>query len=132
MRQDGRQEFAVTVGNHSGQRPRALTNEPDDGQKTIGIVELFNYDKVDMRAEIGIFIDESCRGNGYGKAAVTELLNHCRDVLRLHQVVCDIAAGNTASLRLFESLGFERCGLMREWTATPNGWTDAVRMQKIL
>lgn len=114
LRRTGRQEFAVACGD-----------------EIVGVVELQNYDAVDMRAELGIFIEESHRGKGYGKAAIEELMRHCKEVLMMHQVVCDIAEDNSASLRLFESLGFTRCGILKEWTATPDGWRDTVRMQKI-
>lgn len=100
------------------------------GDEIVGVVELQNHDAVDMRAEIGIYIEERYRGKGYGRAAIEELMKYCKEVLGLHQVVCDVAVGNTASLRLFESLGFAPCGTLKEWTATPDGWCDAVRMQR--
>lgn len=112
LRRTGRQEFAVV-----------------DGDEVVGVVELFNYDAVDMRAEVGVFIKETERRKGYGKAALEELLRYCKETLRLHQVVCDVAVDNAASMHLFESLGFALCGILKEWTATPDGWTDAVRMQ---
>jgi diamine N-acetyltransferase len=112
LRYEGRQEFAVV-----------------DGEKVVGVVELFNYDAADMRAEVGLFIEETSRGKGYGKAALVLLLQYCKETLRLHQVVCDVTVDNAASLHLFESLGFSRCGILKEWTATPDGWMDAVRMQ---
>ncbi len=116
LRETGRQEFAVTC--HES--------------LPVGIVELFNYDRVDQRAEVAVFIEASHRAKGYGKAALEELIGYCRDVLQLHQLVCDVAVDNTASRHLFESLGFAQCGLLKEWTATPYGWSDALRMQKIL
>lgn len=115
LRRAGRQEFAIV-----------------SGDEVVGVVELFNYDAADARAETGIFVEASLRGKGIGKSAMAQLLDHCRDTLSLHQVVCDVAVDNTASLHLFESLGFTRCGLLREWTATPHGWTDAIRLQKLL
>ena len=115
LRKEGRQEYAVVRG-----------------EEVVGVVELFNYDPVDMRAEVGLFIKETERGKGYGKAALAELLRHCKETLRLHQVVCDVAVDNLASLRLFERMGFTRCGILKEWTATPQGWTDAVRLQAII
>ena len=115
LRRDGRQEFAVV-----------------DGDVVVGVVDLFNYDAADMRAEVGVFIKETERGKGYGRAALAELLKYCKETLLLHQVVCDVAIDNNASLRMFESLGFSPCGTLKEWTATPHGWTDAVRMQRLL
>lgn len=100
--------------------------------KVVGLIELFNYDEVDMRAEVGIYIEENHRGKGYGKATIKELMKYCKEVLQMHQVVCDIAEDNTPSLRLFESQGFTPCGILKDWTVTPNGWQNAVRLQKIL
>lgn len=114
LRQSGQQEFAVAVGD-----------------EIVGVVNLQNYDPVDMRAEIGLYIEATHRGKGYGKAAIVELMKYCKEVLNMHQIVCDIAEDNIPSLHLFESLSFTPCGILKDWTATPKGWCDAVRMQKI-
>lgn len=121
-------KIAENTLHHSGRQEYALVC----GDEVVGVVDLFNYDAADQRAEFGLFIDPSKRGQGYGRVSAVALLDYCREVLKLHQLVCDIAVDNQASLSLFDSVGFTRCGILKEWTSSPQGWTDAVRMQKIL
>lgn len=102
------------------------------GDEAVGCVGLYAYDPVDMRAEFGLLIHEDYRGRGYGRQVAEALVEYCRETLRLHQIYCDIAVGNAASLALFSKLGFQRCGTFCSWTSTPEGWADAVRLQLIL
>lgn len=121
-------KIAENTLHHSGRQEYALVC----GDEVVGVVDLFNYDAADQRAEFGLFIDPQKRDQGFGRASAIALLDYCREVLKLHQLVCDIAVDNQASLSLFDSVGFTRCGILKEWTSSPQGWTDAVRMQKIL
>lgn len=121
-------KIAENTLHHNGRQEYALVCD----EEVVGVVDLFNYDAADQRAEFGLFIDPQKRGQGFGRASAIALLDYCREVLKLHQLVCDIAVDNQASLSLFDSVGFTRCGILKEWTSSPQGWTDAVRMQKIL
>lgn len=97
----------------------------------IGIVDIFNYDPCDLRAEFGILVGEEYRHQGFGRAIATALLDYCKNTIKLHQLYCDIAITNIPSLSLFKSIGFSMCGVMKQWTVTPEGWVDAARLQYI-
>lgn len=98
----------------------------------VGRLDLYHCDRIEERAAVGIFVEESLRGRGYGKRILAAFIVYCRDILHLHQIYCDISLSNTPSLHLFSSLGFVRCGVLKEWSSTPSGWEDACRMQLIL
>jgi L-amino acid N-acyltransferase YncA len=62
--------------------------------------------------EISIYLDEKCRGMGYGR----EILKHCIEQapkLGIKSILGLIFAHNEPSLRLFEGMGFE------EWANMP-------------
>lgn len=64
----------------------------------------------DWTVETAVYVDREHTGHGLGRAAMEPLL----DVLRLqgvHLVVAGITPPNPASVRLHETLGFERVGL---------------------
>jgi L-amino acid N-acyltransferase YncA len=63
---------------------------------------------------LSVDLAEEFRGKGLGKLFISELLAVFR---RLHvsKVVAIIDPENTASQRLFSSLGFERCGLESDY-----------------
>lgn len=101
--------------------------------RTVGTIDLFEYDVLHGRAGIGILIyDRSDRGRGYAADAVETLCRYARERLRMHQLWCSVGADNEASLRLFRSLGFREIGTRRDWLWTPEGYRDEMMLQKIL
>ncbi len=109
-----------------------LIIESEDG-RAVGAVDLYDLDIVNMRAGVGILVYEQAdRRRGYGAEALTLLCDYARQVLRLHQLWCGVAADNRASLALFRRVGFRRMGRNREWLVSHDGWVDEIRMQKIL
>ena len=101
--------------------------------RTVGTIDLFEYDPLHGRAGIGILIyDRNDRCRGYAGDAVGTLCRYARERLRMHQLWCNVGAENEASLRLFRGLGFREIGTRRDWLWTPEGYRDEVMLQKIL
>lgn len=99
---------------------------------TIGTIDLFDLDPKNQRVGIGILIaGEEHRRQGFAKDALTVLFNYCVEVLGLHQVYCQVAVDNPASIALFRSVGFEECGALRHWVRTGRVFSDAIMMQKL-
>lgn len=83
---------------------------------SIGLIDLFDFNPTHNRAGVGILIAEpECRGKGYGKEALRLIKNYGDTHLRLHQLYANIADDNLASIRLFESEGFQKAGIKKEW-----------------
>lgn len=98
----------------------------------VGLVDLFEFEPVDLRAGIGILIHGAGdRGRGFASDALDVLCRYARQVLGLHQLWCSVAPDNAASLTLFRRAGFVECGRKREWRRTPDGWADELLLQKI-
>ncbi len=100
--------------------------------KAVGAVDLFEFDPQNLRAGVGILVAADCRRRGYAADALAAVGRYAAATLHLHQLWCGVAADNEASLRLFESAGYERCGRRRDWLLTPEGWIDEIMMQKVL
>ena len=98
----------------------------------VGAVDLFEFDPQNMRAGLGILVAAPYRRCGYAADALAAAERYARETLHLHQLWCGVAADNTASLRLFDSAGYERCGCRRDWLLTADGWLDEIMMQKLL
>ncbi len=75
---------------------------PQDEIKTIGSIDLFEYDPVHLRAGVGILIHERFRGRGYASEALGLLIAYARETLQLHQLFANISPDNGDSIRLFE------------------------------
>ena len=103
------------------------------GFRTVGAVDLFEYDPLNRRAGIGILIyGAENRRKGYAREALGILCRYAREQLRLHQLWCTVGAGNAASLALFRQAGFVETGVRRDWLWSPEGFLDELLFQKIL
>ncbi|MEP5254766.1 GNAT family N-acetyltransferase [Winogradskyella rapida] len=99
---------------------------------TIGLIDLFDFDIKNKRAGIGILIqDEDQRQQGYGKEALSMLVNYCFKTLHLHQVYANISEHNKASLKLFEGNGFKIIGLKKDWSFDGTKYTNEYLLQRI-
>ncbi len=99
---------------------------------TIGFIDVFDFNIMNKRAGIGILIqNETDRFKGYGKEALQLLINYCFKTLHLHQVYANISENNEASLKLFESNGFEKIGLKKDWSYNGQSFSNEYLLQRI-
>lgn len=83
-------------------------------------------------AEDSVYVRESVRGQGVGKAIVTALLAHAA-VAGFTQMLALIGdSENTGSIGVHASLGFAHAGIMRKVGRKFDRWLDVVTMQKSL
>lgn len=81
--------------------------------------------------EHSVYVDKSQRGNGYGRAILTELIQRARSQ-DYHCMIAAIDSENTVSIALHEKLGFEKCGELRQVGFKFGRWLDLVFLQRIL
>lgn len=104
--------------------------ESSETGKPIGTIDLFDFDPFHRRAGVGIMIyDKHDRGKGHAKAALKLLANYAFRTLELHQLYANIAEDNIHSLKLFESSGFEVCGVKKEWLRSGGKWKSEITLQ---
>lgn len=100
--------------------------------KTIGTIDLFDFDPYHCRAGVGILIaDESERNRGFAHEALKLLVNYSFSILKLDQLFCNITRDNEKSLKLFTGLGFVITGEKKKWIKCPGGWLDEYFLQKL-
>lgn len=97
--------------------------------KTIGIIDIFDYDPFHQRAGIGILIHAEYRGKGHAKEALELAKDYLFDTLLLHQIYCNIQEENLISLSLFQKTGFEIVGLQKDWLRTKEGFKNVYLLQ---
>jgi diamine N-acetyltransferase len=101
-------------------------------EKTIGLIDIFDFNPKNKRAGIGILIkDDNSRKQGYGREALKLLVNYCFRHLHLHQVYANIGVENDLSLKLFEGQGFEKVGLKKDWRFDGKTFNDEYLLQRI-
>ena len=99
------------------------------GTKTVGSIDLFDFDPLHKRAGIGILIDEPFRQKGFALEALSLLIEYCFNTLYLHQLYCSIEQSNKESINLFAKAGFTACGNRKEWLFRNGQWTDELMFQ---
>jgi diamine N-acetyltransferase len=99
--------------------------------KTIGSIDLFEFEPAHMRAGVGILILDGFRGKGYASEALSLLIKYAFETLQLHQLFTNISTDNADSIRLFEGKGFQYIGTKKEWNHIRNKWLDESMFQLI-
>ncbi|WP_430425490.1 GNAT family N-acetyltransferase [Maribacter litoralis] len=100
--------------------------------KTLGLIDVFDFEPNHKRAGIGIVIlDEDQRNKGIGTEAITLLTNYLYETLGLQQVYANILEDNLSSLHLFKKLGFQVVGVKKDWVRFKNTFKNEVLLQKI-
>lgn len=106
--------------------------EINENSKTIGTIDLFDFDPFNLRAGVGILIaDTDERRKGYAAMAIRCLLDYCFSNLKLHQLYCNITEDNKASIELFRKMGFIEIGRKKEWIRENKGFSDEIMFQMI-
>jgi len=99
-----------------------LAADPDDnfvfgafsGGQMVGMAGFFRYQiaKARHKGRIwGVYVHESSRGQGIGRALLAALLEKIRRCRGLEQVSLTVVSGQDAARALYRSLGFEPYGL---------------------
>lgn len=99
---------------------------------TIGTIDIFDFDPFHLRAGIGILIaDKGQRRKGYAGMALQCLIEYCFSHMKMHQLYCNIAESNHASISLFSDHGFKVIGTKTDWRRSENGFSNEIMFQLI-
>lgn len=97
----------------------------------VGTVDFLNFDPLNNRAELGLFIAAEFRGKGIGRQALDLLTAYARDHIGLRQLYVFIALDNTVCLKLFEDYGYRRAGILHSWVKRGTTYRDVALMQMV-
>jgi RimJ/RimL family protein N-acetyltransferase len=98
-------EFAAYLSRKPGNRVFTIIDQND---VPIGMVNFFDFSEDGRTCEVGIVIGEVQRwGRGYGREALSLLLDYLTKRFELGSVVARILASNERSHRLFARVGFQ-------------------------
>lgn len=97
---------------------------------SIGLIDLFDFDPIHQRAGLGIVIyPKKYRSQGYGREVLEVMLKYVFAYLPLQQLFASVEISNESSLKLFQSLGFEKSGIRKKWNFHDGAWHDEVFLQ---
>ena len=90
----------------------------------IGSAGIHNWNREARYAEIGYDIAQPYWGNGYATEVTHAIINFGINHMHLNRIEADIIAGNDASIRVLEKLGFQQEGILRERTYKDGKYHD--------
>ena len=112
--QDLRAYIESTTGDIYRDGQLRLIIEDDD--KTIGCIDLFDFDPRNRRAAIGMYIAPEYRGHGVGHVAVKQLEAYAFDFLHLRVLYAVIATNNIPCSSLYQKAGYHPSSPLSAWT----------------
>lgn len=106
--------------------------ELKESPKTIGCIDLYDFDPKNKRAGVGILIgDAALRCKGYASEALSLLETYAFEILDLHQLFCAITTDNEHSLKLFVKHSFKVTGRKTDWLYASGKWLDEYTLQLV-
>lgn len=98
----------------------------------IGSVYLRDINKIDHKAEYGIFIGEKdALGKGYGTQAAKLLVAYAFEQMGLHKVMLRLLADNKRAYRSYEKAGFVQEGYLKDEVYLEGSYKDVIYMAVI-
>ncbi len=101
--------------------------------KTIGMVDLYDFDPYHRRAGMAVLMDPAYHQQGFGKQAVEMMIQYAFGFLNLHQLYVHIPVENIPSIKLFTGCGFRETGKLTDWLLVTDesdgGYMDVQVMQ---
>jgi len=112
----------------AGPQEDAMVFVIEEGGEVVGLVEAGEENEPDYRhASIDIFVTAARRGQGLGADAIRTLARHLFGDRGHHRITIDPAATNERAIRVYESVGFKRVGIMRNYERGVDGeWHDGL------
>lgn len=110
---------------------RLMITLASDGT-SVGTIDYLNFDPLNNRAELGLFIDRDHRGKGLGREALELLTDYSREHLGLRQLYVFIDVANEVCLKLFKDFGYHQVGVINSWVKRGTTYHDVALLQMIL
>lgn len=121
--------FLLQGDNDSSKKLFVIDNED---RKPIGLIILNNIKWEYRNCELGIVIyDKNYRGKGYGRDALNMVLQFIFEEMNMHLVYLKVAEDNHAALKLYNDLGFEREGVLRDRYFKSGRYSNIIVMSKL-
>ncbi len=88
----------------------------NEDETQLGFIDLYDFEPKHNRVGVGIVIfSEEDKRKGFSTEALQLTCNYAFKYLNIHQVYAGITDDNKGSIALFEKLGFEKCGIKKDW-----------------
>lgn len=102
-----------------------------EDERTIGSIDLYDFDALNNRGGVGIYIDPQWRKRNYAMQALELLDRYAFSFLKMNQLYAFIPESNIASIHLFQNAGFSNSGILQQWISFEDKFENAIIVQKL-
>ena len=102
-----------------------------DGNKTVGMIDLYDFDPMNLRAGLGIFLEQDQRSLGLGTQALRLIEEYAFKFLSLRQLFAHIPQANIPSIKLFAKCNYKQTGILHAWVKLRDAFDDVLVVQLI-
>tara|TARA_B100000965_G_scaffold387409_1_gene390704 strand:+ start:213 stop:722 length:510 start_codon:yes stop_codon:yes gene_type:complete len=95
----------------------------------VGCIDLYDYDVVNSRAGVGIYVDSNFRNKGIASKSLELLKSISIEKYLISNLYADIMSGNKSSIKIFEKANFIKNGIKSNWIRTENSFEDVLFYQ---
>ncbi|MGB5393282.1 MAG: GNAT family N-acetyltransferase [Lutimonas sp.] len=106
-----------------------LVIERKSDNRSVGLIDLFDFDPYNKRAGLGILIKEEFQHMGFASSSIELFNDYAFRYVDLNQIYAHVPANNNASVALFTKMGFVKSGNLKNWLKTEEGFTDVMIFQ---
>ena len=92
--------------------------------KTVGCIDLFDFDLVNSRVGLGIIIDENNRKKGIAFGAIDQIKNIISKEYLVNQIYVEVLADNYSGNQLFKKSKFIKSGCKKNWFRKEEKYVD--------
>lgn len=107
--------------------PKEMIFRIEKNNTLLGEIRLKNIRYYNRKAELGIILKKEYHGVGYGKKAVEALMSYAFNKMNLYRLEAEVIEYNKSSIKLVESLGFVREGVLRKGKYNEGSYWDIYR-----
>ncbi len=95
--------------------------------KVIGSIVFSRIRWFNRKSEISIILKKEFQGKGYGKKSLKAAMDFAFNKMNLHRLEAEVYEFNNVSIKLIESLGFKKEGILREAQYSKGKYWDIIR-----
>ncbi|GAB3336846.1 spermidine N1-acetyltransferase [Marilutibacter aestuarii] len=99
-----------------------------DMHQPVGMVELVEIDHLHRRAEFLVMVSPEHQGRGFARAATQRAISYAFRVLNLRKLYLLVDVDNARAIRIYESAGFRREGVLVDEYFSDGRYHSAIRM----
>lgn len=85
------------------------------GDILVGYVSMKIDSHIYRRSEMGIFVADKYKGNGYATAAMKSMIDYAFNQLNQHRIIAKVAVLNLGSIKVMQNVGMELEGVLKDY-----------------